>query len=599
MMTTAAVEAPQSIPDSPYRGIESFRYADQAIFFAREAEAQKLLRYVTIYRGVLLYGDSGSGKSSLVNAGFIPLALEEGFTPDRLRVQPVPGEEIIVERIAIDPEAKSGYLASNFVGAGESGSRIVLSAVELRERLNGLPPGQRPLLIFDQFEEFATLFEEVPRGETLKQAQSAQESILNILVGLLRDDLLPVKLLLVFREDYLAKLSKLFSRSPDLLDHHLRITPPSTDALNQIIRGSFEKFPGHFKRELPEDLTRDLTAALEARSDSNRLNLSEVQIVCLKLWQSDNPQALFHEKGVQGVLEEYLSESLDRLPEPLRDPALCLLGRLVTTSGTRNIVSEYDLITQVNEDENIPQDRLQDTLKALVEQTKLVRRERRRDVYFYDIVSEFLVPWISRKKLERRNEITRRDLEKAESLKRHRAYRISGLIILLTLLVGLSIWLYAHYELETRTKDAIVNEQVQAAYKIRDKALEREKEAATARVQAEAAQAQATQALAVALDEKSKTDQELQKVKTQAEKDKADFNSQLSKATEDAKAARADLAGVMKELANTKKDLESAKQEVEYQKTEKDKAERDGLRWRGQFLDLEKKCAPLMKRQAQ
>ncbi len=41
-----------------------------------------------MYRGVLLYGDSGSGKSSLVNAGLIPEAIRLGFEPERLRVQP-------------------------------------------------------------------------------------------------------------------------------------------------------------------------------------------------------------------------------------------------------------------------------------------------------------------------------------------------------------------------------------------------------------------------------------------------------------------------------------------------------------------------------
>ncbi len=100
MLSTAnATAARQSLPESPYRGIESFRYVDQPIFFARDEETHRLLRYVSVYRGVLFFGESGCGKSSLVNAGFIPEIIAEGFTPDRLRVQPKPGEEIVVERI--------------------------------------------------------------------------------------------------------------------------------------------------------------------------------------------------------------------------------------------------------------------------------------------------------------------------------------------------------------------------------------------------------------------------------------------------------------------------------------------------------------------
>ena len=38
--------------------------------------------------GVMLYGDSGAGKSSLINAGLLPEATRLGFHPERLRVQP-------------------------------------------------------------------------------------------------------------------------------------------------------------------------------------------------------------------------------------------------------------------------------------------------------------------------------------------------------------------------------------------------------------------------------------------------------------------------------------------------------------------------------
>ena len=66
---TEATEPPpilvpeREAPAQPFRGIAPFRFIDQPIFFGRIAEAQRLLRLVTMFRGVLLYGDSGSGKS--------------------------------------------------------------------------------------------------------------------------------------------------------------------------------------------------------------------------------------------------------------------------------------------------------------------------------------------------------------------------------------------------------------------------------------------------------------------------------------------------------------------------------------------------------
>ena len=89
-----------ALPTVPYRGIDPFRYRDHPIFFAREEETRRLASLVSVYRGVMLYGDSGSGKSSLINAGLIPEAVRLGFQPERLRVQPRESDELVVERIA-------------------------------------------------------------------------------------------------------------------------------------------------------------------------------------------------------------------------------------------------------------------------------------------------------------------------------------------------------------------------------------------------------------------------------------------------------------------------------------------------------------------
>src|SRR5438067_9569111 len=102
------------LPDKPFRGLEPFSFYDSPIFFARKQQVRKLLRYITMYRAVLFYGDSGAGKSSLINAGLIPEILKEGFIPDRIRVQPRANEEIIIERIPRSSNGAGGFLPSNF-----------------------------------------------------------------------------------------------------------------------------------------------------------------------------------------------------------------------------------------------------------------------------------------------------------------------------------------------------------------------------------------------------------------------------------------------------------------------------------------------------
>lgn len=395
-------------PREPYRGIEPFRFIDRPIFFERREETRRLIRLVSIYRGTLLYGESGTGKSSVINAGFIPPILEEGFLPERLRVQPQPGRELVVERIALTDEGAAPFLPSRFASDDETRTRLVFSTEELRGRLGSEHPGGPPLLIFDQFEEFITLFEEAPEGrEKFAEATQAQKTLLDFFRSLLRDETLPVKLLFVFREDYLAKLSKLFTLVPNLRDQNVRLTFPDSSVLKKLIRGPFtlsEIPPEHFGRVISDELASKMCAALEERSETGSINLTEVQIACLSLWRDPKAESLFdatpnRAEVIQRLLEGHLTGALDRLSSGLREPAVAVLRHLVTSCGTRNIVLEADLLERLRISENVSPEIGKRVLAELSGQSRLVRRQRRNEAYFFDIMSEFLVPWIQRQRV--------------------------------------------------------------------------------------------------------------------------------------------------------------------------------------------------------
>ena len=446
--TRRAVEASVSIPAIPYRGLESFRVVDSPIFFARDREVRKLLRYITMYRAVLLYGDSGSGKSSLINAGLIPAIMKEGFIADRIRVQPRENEEFIVERMSRDSNGSSSFLPSNFTGDEfKSAARIVVGTSELKRKLEAQNSGKTPLLIFDQFEELVTLFEESPPNREIGKTLKIQERILDTLVELISNHKLQARLLFVFREDYLAKLTKFFVRCPDLVDHYQRLTPPPKGVVHSLIRGPFEKFPGHFGVELSSELADSLSQQIIKDTDSVGLNLSEVQIICLKLWTSNDPAVLLAKRGIQGLLEDFLSEALNTLPSDLRAPALALLRKMVTSSGTRNVISEDDLIHLVQKEEKFSTDLLVNALEALVSQTKLVRRERRLDVITYQLVSEFLIPWIKQQQQVQHARLVRR-----------RAIRWISLSLLLVLIMAAASLYVWKFRTEQALRDAKVRD---------------------------------------------------------------------------------------------------------------------------------------------
>ncbi|WP_460068161.1 nSTAND1 domain-containing NTPase [Streptomyces sp. YKOK-I1] len=57
---------------SPYRGLARFEPADRELFFGRDRLADDLCALVSEHRFAVLFGASGSGKSSLLRAGLIP-----------------------------------------------------------------------------------------------------------------------------------------------------------------------------------------------------------------------------------------------------------------------------------------------------------------------------------------------------------------------------------------------------------------------------------------------------------------------------------------------------------------------------------------------
>jgi WD40 repeat protein len=383
---------------------------------------------VAAYRGVLLYGDSGVGKSSLVNAGLLPIVIEDGRACERLRVQPRAGEEIVLERIEATEE--KSLLNSVLAPHDECAPRSVFSTKVFEQQVRAACEYHELLLVFDHFEDIIVLFEET-------NAEEVKRRFIRMLVGFLREESLPVKLLFVFREDYLGRIKELLAAYPNIIDWSLRLPPPKTGELQRIIRGPFERYPGHYTPEISSSLTQRLCVALTERFGVGNLSLSEVQTVCLRLWQSERPEWLLNTQGLQGILEEYLDEELDALTPEMRDAAIALLSQMVTSAGTRNVISAEDLVRGIPVEDGISPKLIKETLHQLDQKSRLVHCERRRELQLYEITSEFLVPWISdlrerlRRQRERRNEERRRRV----------LWRIAfGAGLIFALLAVLTVW---------------------------------------------------------------------------------------------------------------------------------------------------------------
>ena len=72
------LHAPLPARSYRYPGATPFSVEQEHIFFGRAQDTENLFRLVRRETMVVLYGKSGLGKSSLINAGLIPRFREEG-----------------------------------------------------------------------------------------------------------------------------------------------------------------------------------------------------------------------------------------------------------------------------------------------------------------------------------------------------------------------------------------------------------------------------------------------------------------------------------------------------------------------------------------
>ncbi len=185
---TAASPSPSMV--NPFKGLRAFREGDAEDFFGRDRLVADVVRRLDDGLPlVALVGASGSGKSSVVQAGVVPALRKNAIegSDSWLVAQMVPGSRPFAEleaallRAAFDPP--------DSLSALREGERLGI----LRAALRVLPePASRLLLVIDQFEELFTLV----KDETTRQ------QFLDALVEALSDPHSRVTVLLTLRADF-------------------------------------------------------------------------------------------------------------------------------------------------------------------------------------------------------------------------------------------------------------------------------------------------------------------------------------------------------------------------------------------------------------
>lgn len=142
----------ENIRKNPWRGLES--YSEGEILYGRDEDIRDLTQAILNNVETLLYGKSGIGKSSILNAGILPLIRRHGYVPIVLRLSHKKDEDYLTQiRAAIEDSVRVVEILP-----AKNETRESLYEYFHRHTFHS-PDGRRLklLLIFDQYEEIFTL----------------------------------------------------------------------------------------------------------------------------------------------------------------------------------------------------------------------------------------------------------------------------------------------------------------------------------------------------------------------------------------------------------------------------------------------------------
>jgi WD40 repeat protein len=269
---------------NPFVGPRPFERGE--LLFGRDREIGELQLRLSAERVVVLHSPSGAGKSSLVQAGLIPL-LAPSFDiwgPVRVNAEPPIPETILGTNAGIDP-GTNRYVLSVIQRLEESvpaelrqGGESLAGYFEHRPRRKSAPGNV--LLIIDQFEEILTVD---PLAAEAKHEFFAQ------LGELLRNP--RVWALFALREDYLAPLDPYARQVPTHLKNRFRIDLLSLAAAREAMVEPARQGGREFAAV--DELVKDLATVKVQQADGTFLNETgqhvepvQLQVVCRRLWDA-------------------------------------------------------------------------------------------------------------------------------------------------------------------------------------------------------------------------------------------------------------------------------------------------------------------------
>jgi len=339
----------------PYRSLSPYTARDRILFKGRDEDIRQVVGRVGAQRVVVLYGQTGVGKTSLLAAGVIPQLVKYGALVVNVQDYLQPAETIRAALTASSEQLRFPLPAGRSLPA-------LISA--LKDATSGTL-----VLVLDQFERFF----EPSLGSDQREAfvEGLAESLRAVEPECLR-------VVLAVHEDTLARLGDLQADLPDLLRSPVQLLPLSRQQAKMAIQQPLEElnYPVSFVGGLVDDCLLpdldDLTPDVPGQ-----IHPPHLQVVCRWLYEAasrrhppliDAQLYIDEAKGADGITARYLEETLrTRLAgeRSLAERALTVMA----SPGSSRWVAPGQLAGN-----GASPDRLRKVLERLVETGLLARR---------------------------------------------------------------------------------------------------------------------------------------------------------------------------------------------------------------------------------
>ena len=390
----------------PYVGPRPFESQHKEIFFGRKRETDEIISLIISHRVLVLYAQSGAGKTSLINASVIPALDDEGF--DILPITRVRG--LIPDDIKLK-EVSNPYVYNSIISWAEEESKLyeltktsIEDFLENRQRKedeDGLPLPR--IIIFDQFEELFTSYH--TRWKDRKQFFT------QVVQALEKDPLL--RIIFTIREDYLAQIDPFSAYFPEKLRNRFRLECLRKNAALLAIKEPLTKTNLSISEEVAETLITDLLSIRVETYEGKIEHVSgeyvepvQLQVVCESLWRdlpSDVTVITSHhlkafgdvDQALTMFYEKSINDTINRTSIKEGDLRSWFEQTLITPAGTRGTVYKGKEKTGEILNEAID----------LLEDHHIIRAERIKGGRWYELIHDrFIKPiqdsnekWLSKR----------------------------------------------------------------------------------------------------------------------------------------------------------------------------------------------------------